>query len=38
MHRGRVAVAAGACLLGVLAPAADASQLIERKPVGAVHP
>ena len=35
MHWGRVAIAAGACLLGVLAPAAHASQLIDRNAVGA---
>jgi len=35
MHRGLVAVAVGACLLGVLAPAASASQLIDRNAVGA---
>src|SRR4051812_45864638 len=35
MHRGLVAIAIGACLLGVLAPAAPASQLIDRNAVGA---
>ena len=35
MHRGPVALAAGACLPGVLAPAADASRLIDRNAVGA---
>jgi hypothetical protein len=35
MHRGLATAAVGACLLGVLAPAASASQLIDRNAVGA---
>src|SRR2546421_8026820 len=35
MHRGLVAFAACACLLGVLAPAANASQLVDRNAAGA---
>jgi hypothetical protein len=35
MHRGLVAFATGACLLGVLAPAASASRLVDRNAAGA---
>src|SRR5436305_11689943 len=35
MHRGLATIGVGACLLGVLAPTAVASQLIDRNAVGA---
>jgi hypothetical protein len=35
MHRDLVALATGACLLGVLAPAASASKLVDRNAAGA---